>query len=243
MKPQPIDSSWRDILRLLEVPNTPGLFVLGSFSERVTVYSQQVRALNLVDALCGMGYLRRSKRVAIIGAGFGGITAAAALAQIRVHVSLYEAEPAPMHLQLNSGTRFLHPHIYDWPLKNIEDIDANLPVLNWRADYAREVAKHIKESWDTIRNSTQVGLVEERFSERVTSIQRRGRQWDIGVNGSRQTSAFDIVILAVGFGVESADAYSYPYWANIWIDDAQAHKRKWLISGAGDGALTDVMRL
>jgi hypothetical protein len=242
MSPQPTDRSWRDVLRLMEVPGAPGLFVLGCFARRVTVYSQQLRALNLVDTLCGMGYLRRSKRVAVAGAGFGGITAAAALAQVGVRVSLYDAEPVPMHLQLSSAKRFLHPHIYEWPCKKIDDVDANLPVLNWQADYANNVAKHIRESWKSIREKAQAALVQERFSERITSIQRQGQQWSVGTASGR-AEPYDLVILAVGFGVEKADVYSYPYWADIWLDDPHGHKRKWLISGAGDGALTDVMRL
>jgi hypothetical protein len=158
---------WREVLSLMEVPRAPGLFVLECFSRRVTVYSQQVRALNLVDALCGLGYLRQSKRVAVVGAGFGGITVAAALAQIGVCVSLYDAEPVPMHLQLSSAKRFLHPHIYEWPIKDINDVDAGLPVLNWYAGYANKVARDIRDSRNSIRGRAQAGRVRERFSERI----------------------------------------------------------------------------
>src|SRR4051812_22985271 len=55
-----VDERWRELLNFLEVPGSPGLFVHGCFARRVTVYSQQVRALNLVDALAGLGYLTRS---------------------------------------------------------------------------------------------------------------------------------------------------------------------------------------
>lgn len=243
MKPQPIDALWREVLRLMEVPRAPGLFVLGSFARRVTIYSQQVRALNLVDGLCGMGYLRPSSRVAVVGAGFGGITAAAALAQIGVHVSLFDAESVPMHLQINSAKRYLHPHIYDWPLKSINDDKANLPVLTWQADDANEVSKRVKESWEAICNEAEDGKIQERFGVPIASVVRQGKLWNIRVDGSNDPEPYDVVILAVGFGVESVDLYSYPYWTDLWLDDAKFHKRTWLVSGAGDGALTDVMRL
>jgi NADPH-dependent 2,4-dienoyl-CoA reductase/sulfur reductase-like enzyme len=87
---QPIDEQWTNVLRLTEVPDLAGLFILGSFAERVTVYSQQVRAINLVDALAGLGRLTPATRVAVIGAGFGGLTASAALARLGLHaVTLY----------------------------------------------------------------------------------------------------------------------------------------------------------
>jgi hypothetical protein len=56
-----------------------GVFFLGCFESRVTVLSQQRRALNLVDAILTEQIVRPHGRVAIVGAGAAGITAAAAL--------------------------------------------------------------------------------------------------------------------------------------------------------------------
>jgi hypothetical protein len=64
------------------IPGTGSVLVLGSFEKRVTVYAQQVRALNLVDALLSESLVRpQGGKIAIIGGGAAGITAAVALAR------------------------------------------------------------------------------------------------------------------------------------------------------------------
>ena len=54
------------------------LFHLGCCSERATIFSQQQRALNLAWAFDDSGFLN-NKKVAVLGAGFAGITFTAAL--------------------------------------------------------------------------------------------------------------------------------------------------------------------
>jgi hypothetical protein len=62
------------------VPETK-IFFLGFFESRVTVLSQQRRALNLVDAIIASAEIvRPNGRVAIVGGGVSGMTAAAAFA-------------------------------------------------------------------------------------------------------------------------------------------------------------------
>jgi hypothetical protein len=72
-----IDPYWHSIIDFTHVPSTEDLYIVGSFAKSVTVYSQQVRALNLIDAMCGLGRLRRSSRVAVIGGGIAGAAGAA----------------------------------------------------------------------------------------------------------------------------------------------------------------------
>ena len=59
----------------------PGLYLLGSLERGVTVYSQQVRAHNLVWALWELQPERRPKlgSVAVVGGGVAGLTVAACL--------------------------------------------------------------------------------------------------------------------------------------------------------------------
>ena len=70
------------IVKGARIPGTQSILVLGVFEKRVTVYAQQVRALNLVDAMLSENLVRsQGGRVAIIGGGAAGITAAVALSR------------------------------------------------------------------------------------------------------------------------------------------------------------------
>jgi hypothetical protein len=57
---------------------THNVYLLGCYESRVTILTQQYRALNLVDALFRSERLKRGSTVAVIGGGIGGITAAGA---------------------------------------------------------------------------------------------------------------------------------------------------------------------
>ena len=62
------------ILDLMEVPSRSGVYVLGCFGRYITLYSQQVRALNLAYALNRRGKLKIGTRVCVVGAGIAGLT-------------------------------------------------------------------------------------------------------------------------------------------------------------------------
>ena len=114
------------------VPERP-LYLVGVFERGVTVYSQQVRALNLIWALVERGVLacnldenaaRSDGRgsIAIIGGGFAGLTAAAALIKkdVDANITIFERRDTLLPLQHGSDTRWLHPRIYDWPADGSE---------------------------------------------------------------------------------------------------------------------------
>ena len=58
-----------DWIKVSEDSDHPDIFFLGAADNRITFYSQQVRALRLVHALAETGRLKASDRVAIVGAG------------------------------------------------------------------------------------------------------------------------------------------------------------------------------
>ncbi|MBN1210848.1 MAG: NAD(P)-binding protein, partial [Myxococcaceae bacterium] len=95
-----------DITRHMEVPGAPGVFVLGSFERRATLYSQQVRALNLIHALLAEGRLKAGDRVAIVGGGAGGMTAAAGAAVRGCKVTLLEQAEDLLLLFRNNRLRW-----------------------------------------------------------------------------------------------------------------------------------------
>ncbi|MGC2403683.1 MAG: hypothetical protein WA510_28080 [Acidobacteriaceae bacterium] len=67
-------SEWQSLIEnYAEVASHPGVYVLGCFARHVTLYSQQVRAFNLVYGLHVLGRIQKGTRVAVIGAGAGRI--------------------------------------------------------------------------------------------------------------------------------------------------------------------------
>ena len=141
------------------MPDRP-LYLVGIFERGVTVYSQQIRALNLIWALVQKGSLpcklhprARDKgeraSIAIIGGGFAGLTAAAALIKkgVYANITIFERRDTLLPLQHGSDTRWLHPRIYNWPAEDSESAVADLPILNWTAARASDVAAQILLEW------------------------------------------------------------------------------------------------
>ena len=93
------------------VPGQKSVFFLGVLEHRVTLLSQQIRALNLVDALLEQKLIRSTGSVAIVGGGAAGLTAAAAFAAAAPNlkkIDVYERKDDVLHLQKLSE-RYLHP--------------------------------------------------------------------------------------------------------------------------------------
>lgn len=242
-----------DWLKLLETQfrATPShsIYVLGCFAKSVTLYSQQVRGLNLVYGLSKTRALRRGQDVAIIGAGAAGLTAAVAAAYRGAKVTVFDELAGPMQLQQNNRQRWIHPFIYEWPYENdlraerLREGDARLPLLSWTADYAANVARRITSQWEYLQQSYRI---EANWCVRDLRIScRRKGAIDVSWNGGCRAS-FSLLILALGFGLEPKRHGQDSYWAEDDLDGSFRKPRsphKWLLSGGGDGALTDLMRL
>jgi hypothetical protein len=262
----------QDILASFAVPERP-LYLVGIFERGVTVYSQQIRALNLIWALVETGALRcklkprapyKGERasVAIIGGGFAGLTAAAALIKkgVYANITIFEHRDTLLPLQHGSDTRWLHPRIYNWPAEDSDSAVADLPILNWTAARASDVAAQILPEWRDLAepmkkdlfvfcNAQHLQIHERKVGDPGLTIEwvgeRRNHDGSVsGLNASiGETKMFDHVILAVGYGLEKDNALSY--WRNDTLGQpslAEPH-RTYLVSGQGDGAMIEVLRL
>ena len=244
--PPTTDAKRSELLRLFavdEYPNVeyPNVFILGSHARYVTVYGQQVRALNLVSALAKSGYISKYTRVGIVGGGIAGLTAAAAAATAGAgRVQVFESEPSLMRLQRNSEKRFIHPRIYDWPDPDVRTT-AELPIMSWKAKVASEVAKDLLDQLENLRKKAGDHFPPPLLGCRTFEL-KSGPNPTLVVNG--EVYEFDVLILAVGFGRDDTP-WTHGYWTDddLGATELEQAPRTWLISGSGDGALTDLMRL
>ena len=274
----------KDALKLFRVPGQP-LYLIGTFDSGVTVYSQQLRACNLVWSLFeaekvirrppvadgaadARNASKKAKRVAIVGGGFAGLTTAAALLkkEADVHLTIFEQRDTLLPLQQGSDSRWLHPRIYDWPAEGSEASVAMLPVLNWTAARASDVAVQILTEWGRIAgavpdaketlslycNARHLQISPVRDGHDRLKIEWVGERRDPeGATMPSDTIAsatgssmdFDAVVLAVGFGLERDGATSY--WRNDPIGQPSLNQPRstYIISGQGDGAMIDLLRL
>ncbi|MFL9899668.1 hypothetical protein PQR71_16175 [Paraburkholderia fungorum] len=234
----------QEIVNAALVPSTSSVFILGTFEKRVTVYSQQVRALNLVDAILSEGLVRPNGRVAIVGGGVAGMTAAVALAKAAPGLALLDLfESRTRVLELQHGSRrYLHPHFYDWPAIGSEEVDAGLPIMNWRAGPAADVADALRDEFE---RTIQSSVLKQHLALPVVKL----RPSSLGLvrvvtgDGLATNRIYDAVILAIGFGFERClDGETASYWTPSGLAGpilAPIENPVIFISGNGDGGLVD----
>ncbi len=106
---------------------------------------------------------------------------------------------------------------------------------------SEDVAKALSHGWQLISERFQ-GFID--FRKHVTRliVEMKGMgpfvSWD--KSDSKQYAA---VILAVGFGLEGKGKPEESYWSNDDLDSEFGLEENVLVSGYGDGALIDLMRL
>lgn len=240
--PAPSFDTW---IATAEHPEFSQLFFLGTAEQRITLYSQQVRALHLVHALSERGRLQDKPQVAVVGAGAAGITAALALATLGVEVDLIERSDDVLHLQ-SASTRLLHPHIYDWPRCGSLRSDAVLPFLDWKYQLGGDVCSDMRVAFAAAL--PRLPDLRFRHGRTLQELKPRANGWTVAVetDGKTVEQDYDIVILALGFGDEDGigDAPIHDYWKVPAASTAtEAVKTSYLLSGNGDGGLADAMTL
>lgn len=234
------------VLKESALDDSERLFSVGCFATRVTVYSQQHRALNLAWALLHDNRLTAASRVAVIGGGFAGLAAAAAFARSHASILLFERQEAVLALQKGCTHRYIHPNIYDWPMAHSFDNWTTLPFMNWSAGRATDIADSVERDWLALGReiafypNTSVDCAED-------YVAGKGVRLTVGSRGSSpQVLYADLVLFAVGFGIERV----LPGTQNVsyWRDDPLHQipllesRPKILIIGCGDGGLIDLVR-
>ena len=230
-----------------QAPSAKGVYFVGPFNSRITFYSQQVRALRLAHAMHGLDLINGSHQVAVVGAGAAGSTLAAALALLDKQVTLYD--PAAQILQLQSASsRLLHPHIYEWPTLGSLDDRAGLPVMDWSAGTGGAVCNALRGEFSKI--NAPLSNLTFRSGHQLVAIAPSGSSWQLtfDTSGGPQTRIVQHVVLAMGFGDErpSGDVVPEDYWRPGAIGTSATEPvagASYVVSGNGDGALTETLGL
>jgi hypothetical protein len=233
---------------------SPGVYLIGSLEDEVTVYRQQIRAHNLAWAFHAQG--KTPKNIAIIGGGITGLTAAACMLALmpNARLTLFEKRWDLCALQLGCDTRWLHPKIYDWPNFGSRGPSAQLPVLNWSEGRASDVARNIRRGFSAYskafekRLSIYLGLRHIQVTAADRSIQWTGVRVSFNETFNRlsdpevKNERFDLIVAAPGYRLERR---SPRYWENEKLAQPllTGGRATFLISGFGDGAIVDLCRL
>jgi len=251
------DNEYLDLFKINE-----GKYLIGVYQGGITVYKQQLRALNIFHTLVKTGKIALASdfSIAIIGGGVAGLTFAAAALKANISVAIFEKAPNYLHMQHGCDTRKIHPNIYDWPDEGSTFPNARLPVLSWTHNTASHVVKQILKGLDEIKQQIDdsdhleaPGLFTRHFQGEILKIneptpETRGKfTIEYKKNSSKSTTYCNLIIFAVGYGVEEkleeSDVPSY--WRNDALGQSMLNESKgsFLISGTGDGGLMDLFRL
>jgi hypothetical protein len=228
---------------------------------------QMVRATMFVDHAHAMGLIHSDKRpLIVVGAGAAGVTAALRASSRAVVVYVIEKSGHAFGLQLGSH-RWVSPNFYDWPTgawhrPEFSSSDWREP-LGFREGIAQEVAK----AWTNTLSAGAVAgvrlLFERALREEIPAYVPSENGVLVEITHLRATDSSDeqriqggLLLLARGIGQErtwpgSATAPStyrgYRFWEDDpfataeGLDDSQTLHV--LISGGGDGALQDCVRI
>jgi len=238
----PVKNDSTKIVEQSQVTGSVNTFILGNTDKRVTFSTQQTRAFNLVWALWVEKIIKKKSKVAVIGGGLAGMTAAAALNIKGASVTLYHDKENLMNVQEKSVHRYIHPNIYDWPQKGCEIANTDFPCMNWSAAFANRVLEQIEDRWNELKD--QIEILKPEYIDEVKSSGGKPR---IYLSGSAYDRPFDCIIIASGFGIEAGfpNTRTVPYWHpdDLDVSTKTRQAKHYLVSGCGDGGLIDVLRL
>jgi thioredoxin reductase len=234
-----------DIVRACKPDPKRSIYLLGGMSWRVSLHTQQRRALDLVDAVAG-GFPSGSD-MAVVGGGVAGVMCAAALFAKGHQVTLFERADALMPLQKKNTTRFIHPNSVTWPYSTLPS-STDLPFLNWHAAYSNEIAEMIEQEFISGFVGEEHQGINVNLATNVMKIENCSGKFRVAFKDGddERHDLFTAVFITTGFSSERKisgyDRFSY------WEDTSpipigsKFEKSSVAIVGDGDGALVELIR-
>ncbi|MBE70174.1 MAG: hypothetical protein CMO07_05355 [Thalassospira sp.] len=201
-----------------------------------------MRALSIVAALQGTNTIHEKARVAVIGAGLSGLTAAVAARSCGAKVWLFEKMGDPFTIQKHAQHRYLHPTVNFWPEMRLSE-STNFPIFDWVEANASTVSNHLLNEWKSYQKR-----INFRPFHLFTGIKKsKDDLYTIYIHNKEFNEAtFDVAIFCTGFGVEEVfpPAISVPYWSpDSFSNEIHDDNINYFFSGTGDGGLIDLFRL
>jgi hypothetical protein len=236
----------------------PNCYFLGPFARRVSFFSQQRRAVNLVAALRVLKLVTPGQRVAVIGGGLAGLVSAAGFLGMRCKVDLFEVQDELLKHQSKAAHRFIHPSISRWPDIQRPISDAtNFMFFDWFASPCDRLVSIFAQEWRDIREMAAKAqaalgmepLLSVHLKTTVLELLSDPQAPEFGVglvtSPPTRTPEYDAVIVTAGFGKENhiKGLPFVSYWDEDTLDEVAKEQVQWIVSGCGDGGLIDSLRL
>jgi len=219
------------------------IYLLGNFEKRITVYSQQIRSVNLIAALYKSKIINEKSKICIIGAGVAGLTAAISAAAYNIkNVDVYERNVEILPIWRDCKSRWLHPNLYFWPNDGWNNSKTDLPFLNWNAARACDVASELIYQWDTLQDYfNQKGAKINVYPNKLIIISEDNK---IFYNMQAKGIEYSVILICVGFGVDgNLNDLNTSYWSDDNLERTRTENGYSIfISGNSDGGISDLLR-
>ena len=222
----------------------------------ISVRDQVLRGTSLVRRMSENGVIGPAKALLVVGAGAGGASSAMEAARLGVTAYLVDSAALPFSVQARASTRFVDPMQYDWPVDHCHGGQLPAPgqpplPLTTTANTAERVAVAWRAQLKSARRR-HPSLLKVRQPAHLTNlVPVRGAMQGVELStGERFLTG--AVLDAVGFGNEDTRIVSQagtvlyvgqPFWSKDGFEGLVSGKHHVLISGGGDGALQDYLRV
>ncbi len=248
------------------------VFDIGGKLYPISIRDQMVRGQSIIDRAVAAGFAATGRELLVIGAGAAGAVAAIRAASLGIRTHLIEFDARPFSRQDSCRTRWIDPHEYEWPFDqwpNQTYVYDNPPLhryyghpvpLSWNAQWADSLAAGWAMSFGAALGAYP-NLIFYHSNTLVPPpapppvFNAAAKTWTVHLsNGAVLTVG--MIVNAVGFGVERCDVPRLPpptyrglaFWQTDRFRRPNCGLRppkvaKVVISGGGDGALQDFLRI
>jgi hypothetical protein len=220
----------------------------------ISIRDQMVRGRLIVDRLIEEKAITAQHPLLIIGGGAGGATAALRAAERNIPVYLCEQGSLFFATQAHAE-RWLDPTQYDWPALHWNRGTLNQPgfatALPWQAERSDRLAQKWEVAFLNALGSSLIHVFPTKAIVRadVGAAWARGRQL-VSCTHFRGVD-FGAALSCVGFGSEKTEVDPRYKGFDFWAGDPYElpgwglppKKCSAVMSGGGDGALQDFLRL